>query len=156
MDLDEYNFNVNRIFDGRLTYNKGAFLLRMLRWTLGDSLFFKGLNQYLTDPKLAYDFAHTKDLQRNLQQVSGQSLGYFFNQWFYGQGYPSFTVKWKDSSNHKLYFTVTQITSMPSSVNFFRVLLPIQLNNGKKAKTIALNCIKNSQAFVVDEPGFAS
>jgi hypothetical protein len=86
--------------------------------------------------------------------VSGQSLGYFFNQWFYGQGYPSFTVKWKDSSNHKLYFTVTQITSMPSSVNFFRVLLPIQLNNGKKTKTIALNCIKNSQAFVVDEPGF--
>ncbi len=146
--------NVNRIFDGRLTYDKGAFLLRMLRWTLGDSLFFKGLNQYLTDPKLAYGFAHTKDLQRNLQQVSGQNLSYFFLQWFYGQGYPSFTVKWKDSSNHKLYFAVTQITSMPSSVNFFRVLLHIKLNNGKKEKTIALNFIKNSQAFVVDEPGF--
>jgi len=146
--------NVNRIFDGRLTYDKGAFLLRMLRWTLHDSLFFKGLNQYLTDPKLAYRFAHTTDLQRNLQQVSGQNLTYFFNQWFYGQGYPSFTVKWKDSSNHKLYFNVTQITSMPSSVNFFRVLLPIRLNNGTKTKTIALNCIKKNQDFVVDEPGF--
>jgi aminopeptidase N len=148
--------NVNRIFDSRLTYDKGAFLIRMLRWTLGDSLFFKGVNKYLTDPKLAYGFARTIDLQRNLQQASGQNLSYFFKQWFYGEGYPSFTVKWKDSSDNKLYFTVTEKTSVPSSVRFFKALLPVQLSNGLKTKsaTITLSCTHNGQDFVIDNPGF--
>ncbi|HEX5153652.1 MAG TPA: M1 family metallopeptidase [Parafilimonas sp.] len=148
--------NVNRIFDSRLTYNKGAFLVRMLRWTLGDSLFFKGINNYLTDPKLAYGFARTKDLQRNLQQTSGQNLNYFFNQWFYGEGYPSFTVTWKDSSDHKIYLNVKQKTSVPASVKFFKVPLPVQLSNGRQTKsvTVTLWCMHNNQDFVIDGPGF--
>jgi aminopeptidase N len=148
--------NSNRIFDSRLTYDKGAFLLRMLRWTLGDSAFFAGINHYLTDPKLAYGFARTKDLQRNLHKASGQKLNYFFMQWFYGEGYPSFTVKWKDSSNHKLYFTVSQTTSMPSSVNFFKVALPVQVNNGNKSAIITLECTRNNQHFILQNPGFVT
>ncbi len=146
----------DRIFDTRLTYDKGAFLVRMLRFTLGDSLFFKGINQYLTDPKLAYGFARTADLQRNLQNASGQSLNYFFNQWFYGEGYPTFTVTWKDSSDHKLYFTVSQTTSKPSSVKFFKAPLPVRLTNAAKTQSadIVLQCIRNDQSFVIDEPGF--
>src|SRR5436305_785741 len=41
--------NSNRIFSSRLSYHKGAFLVRMLRWTLGDSVFFAGINSYLND-----------------------------------------------------------------------------------------------------------
>jgi len=146
--------SVNRIFDGRLTYNKGAFLLRMLRWTLGDSAFFKGVNNYLTDPKLSYGFARTADLQRNLQKASGKNLAYFFNQWFYGEGYPSITVKWKDTTNNRLYFQVSQTTSVPSSVNFFKVRLPVQVTNGSQVKTFVLNCTANNQGFFVTAPGF--
>ncbi|MEP7319490.1 MAG: M1 family metallopeptidase, partial [Panacibacter sp.] len=51
--------STGRIFDSRLSYDKGAFLLRMLRFTLGDSLFFKGLQNYLEDPLLKYNFART-------------------------------------------------------------------------------------------------
>jgi aminopeptidase N len=146
--------NSSRIFDSRLTYAKGAFLLRMLRFTLGDSLFFKGINQYLADPKLAYGFARTADLQRNLQNVSGQSLNYFFNQWFYGEGYPTFTVNWKDSSNGKLYFTVSQKTSRSTSVNFFKLPLPLKLSNSTNTKdtTIVLACLRNNQEFVINDP----
>lgn len=147
--------NVYRVFDSRLTYNKGAFLLRMLRWTLGDSAFFKGVNNYLTDPKLSYRFARTADLQRNLQKASGKNLAYFFNQWFYGEGHPSFTVKWKDTSGNRLYFEVSQTTSMPASVHFFRVRLPVQVSNGSKTKTFTLNCTSNNQRFFVKAPGFA-
>lgn len=148
--------NTRRIFDTRLSYAKGAFLVRMLRFTLGDSLFFEGIYQYLNDPLLAYGFARTADLQRNLQQVSGQNLDYFFNQWFYGEGYPSFTVKWRNSSSGKLYFTVSQKTSKPASVGFFRVALPVRLSNGSQTnnKTVVLHCEYNNQEFEVDDPGF--
>ena len=72
-----------RIFSSRLTYNKGAYLLHMLRWVLGDTLFFRGIRQYVNDPKLAYGFARTDDLKRNLEQVSGKDLTEFFNDWFF-------------------------------------------------------------------------
>jgi aminopeptidase N len=148
--------SVDRIFDSRLTYYKGSFLVRMLRFTLGDSLFFKGINQYLTDPKLAYRFARTANLQRDLQNASGQSLNYFFTQWFRGEGYPSFTVNWKDSADHKLYFTVSETTSKPTSVKFFKGPLPLRLINasGTQSADIVLQCTLNHQSFVVNEPGF--
>ena len=80
--------NVGRIFSSRLSYNKGAYLVHMLRWVLGDTSFFRGVRQYMNDPKLAYGFAITEDLKRNLEQVSGKDLTEFFNDWFKGQGHP--------------------------------------------------------------------
>ena len=86
--------NVGRIFDGRLSYNKGSSLLYMLRWKLTDSVFFKALKTYQQDNKVIYGFARTADLKRNLEQASGQDLTEFFNDWFVGQGYPSYNVEW--------------------------------------------------------------
>lgn len=146
--------NSNRIFDSRLTYRKGAFLLRMLRYTLGDTVFFKALNNYLNDPKLSYGFARTIDLQRHLENTSGKNLDYFFNQWFYGEGYPSFTVKWYQDGFNKLHFFVQQQTSVPSTVNFFKVLLPVQITNGSITKTVQLNCKENNEVFIINDPGF--
>ena len=147
--------SVDRIFDSRLSYSKGAFLLRMLRWTVGDSAFFKGVNAYLDDPQLAFGFARTTDLQHHLEQISGIDLDYFFNQWFYGQGFPTFSVQWyQQPTTGKLYLQVDETTSVPSSVNFFKVKLPLQLLYNGNAKTITLNCNYNHQQFVLEDPGF--
>jgi hypothetical protein len=147
--------NTDRIFDSRLSYAKGSFLLRMLRWTLGDSAFFKGINNYLTDPRLSYGFARTADLQRNLEHASGQNLDYFFKQWFYGEGYPSFKVLWnQDSVTGEVHFAVSEKTSVPLSVDFFKAALPVQLVNGVKTKTVTLPCRYNNQQFTVANPGF--
>ncbi|RZJ30020.1 MAG: M1 family peptidase, partial [Flavobacterium sp.] len=48
--------DVNRIFSSRLTYDKGAMVLEMLRWKLGDANFFQGVREYLDDPALAYKY----------------------------------------------------------------------------------------------------
>ena len=71
--------DVGRIFDGRLTYSKGAYVLHMLRWVLGDSLFFQGMKDYLLDPSLSYNYAKTPDLQQHLETVSGMNLTTFFD-----------------------------------------------------------------------------
>lgn len=140
--------DVNRIFSQRLTYYKGAFLLRMLRWTLGDSAFFAGVRSYLHDPKLQYSFVTTTDLQQHLEQAGHTNLGYFFNQWFYGQGYPSFKVEWQQNLNNYARVTISQTTS-DASVSFFRVPLALTFKNALQSKTFIINdSIQNMEAVL--------
>ncbi|PWT94992.1 MAG: peptidase M1 [Bacteroidetes bacterium] len=136
--------NVNRIFNGRLTYYKGMYLLRMLRLRLGDSLFFQGLRNYHTDPRLAYNFALTEDLQKHLEAVSGQKLDEFFKDWFYGQGYPSYQLQWISLGNGWIKTSMSQTTSHPS-VDFFENPVPVVFKNGAEEKTITIDHIKNNQ-----------
>lgn len=118
--------DIYRIFDGRLSYNKGAYLLHMLRWMLDDGPFFQGIRNYLNDPKLAYGFARTADLQAHLEAVSGLDLDPFFEQWFYGEGYPNYTLIW---NQNKGFFdaTLEQYSSMPASVPFFDIPVPVHV-----------------------------
>ncbi|HEY5772975.1 MAG TPA: M1 family aminopeptidase [Chitinophagaceae bacterium] len=138
--------NVGRIFNSRLTYNKGAYLLHMLRWVLGDTLFFHGIRQYVNDPKLAFGFARTNDLKRNLEQVSGKDLTEFFSDWFFNQGYPSYTVKWNQDINNKAIISVSQTTSHPSA-NYFEMPLALKFKKGSQEKIIIVNNIKNNEFF---------
>lgn len=146
--------NVNRIFDYRLTYEKGAFLVRMLRWTLGDSAFFNGLRNYLNDAALQYRFATTAALQKHLEATGNTSLDYFFKQWFYGQGYPSFKVGWQQNTNNYVHVTIGQTTSH-ISVPFFKVPLALTFKNGTQSKTIVVNDTVNNQEAWLDV-GFAA
>ena len=143
--------SVPRVFDGRLTYNKGSYLLHMLRWKLGDALFFQGIRNYLSDPSLAYSFAKTAALQQHLESVSGQSLSNFINQWFYGQGYPSYLVLYKQEAN-QVKITLNQTTS-DKSVSFFEMPVPVQFIGQGKDTTIVFNNTASGQVFYVN-PGF--
>ena len=146
--------NVSRIFSSRLSYNKGAYLVHMLRWVLGDTLFFRGVRQYLSDPKLAYGFAKTDDLKRNLEQVGGKNLTEFFNDWFTGQGFPSYTVKWNQDGNNKAMINVSQTTSH-NSVSYFEMPLALRFKKGAQEKTIVVNNTTNNELFT-GEIGFAA
>ena len=112
--------NVGRIFNGRLSYNKGAYLLHMLRWKMGDFDFFQGVINYLNG---AGDFGTTAELQGFLEAQSGIDLDEFIADWFYGQGYPSYDLKWSTHAD-SLIFNLSQITSH-ASVSFFEMPVPI-------------------------------
>lgn len=145
--------DVNRIFDGRLSYSKGAMILHMLRYKLGDEDFFNSLKNYLADPKLAYSYARTADLQGHLEAVSGQNLSEFFNDWLYGEGYPSYEVGWyQNMNNHIVTFTVNQ-TQSHSSVSFFEMPLPVKVNgvNGE-SDIVRLEVSENGQTFNTNIP----
>ena len=146
--------NVNRIFDSRLTYTKGSHLLYMLRWILGDSTFFRGMRSYINDPALVYGFATTKDFKRNLEKVSGVNLDYFFKEWFYGQGYPSYHVQWSQLDNNFVRIKINQVTSDPS-VKFFELPVALQFKNATQEKTIVVNNENNDEIFLRDI-GFAA
>lgn len=146
--------NVNRIFDYRLTYEKGAFLVRMLRWTLGDSAFFNGLRNCLDDAALQYSFTSNAALQKHLEATGNTSLDYFFKQWFYGQGYPSFKVGWQQNTNNYAHVTIGQTTSH-ISVPFFKVTLALTFKNSTQSKTFVVTDTVNNQEARLDV-GFAA
>jgi len=139
--------SVNRIFSGRLSYNKGAMVLHMLRWVCGDSAFFGGIRNYLSDPNLAYRFAQTADLQAHLEAASGKDLDGFFADWYTGQGYPSYQISWSQDGSNLLNFKVNQTQSHPS-VSYFELPLPLRLQGAQgEVKDVVLNHTSNGQNF---------
>jgi len=143
--------SVNRIFNGRLSYSKGAMVLHMLRWKLGDEDFFQGVRNYLDAPGLAYGYARTQDLQFHLEQQSGQSLTEFFDDWYYGEGYPSYRFNWWQEGS-TVYATLSQATSH-SSVDFFEMPVPINFRgSGGNEVTIVFDHAENDQFFQFELP----
>jgi aminopeptidase N len=138
--------SVGRIFSGRLSYNKGSYLLYMLRWKLGDQVFLKGLQQYQKDPKLAYGYAKTDDLKRNLEQVSGQDLTEFFKDWFKGQGYPTYNVEWTQVGKEYVNIKMNQTTSHPA-VDFFELPVALTFKNATQEKTVIVDNKTNGELF---------
>ncbi|RYZ41980.1 MAG: M1 family peptidase, partial [Sphingobacteriales bacterium] len=100
--------NVSRIFNNRLSYNKGSYLLYMLRWIVGDSTFTRAIKNYQSDPALAYNFTNTQQLKRHLELASGKNLAYFFNQWYTGQGQPTYHVQWSQLGSSSVRITMNQ------------------------------------------------
>lgn len=142
--------DIGRIFSGRLTYNKGAYLLHMLRWELGDTDFFQGLKNYLNDPALAGGFAKTPQLKQHMETASGLNLTTFFNQWYYGEGNPSYQIVWNQSGN-TVNATINQTTSH-ASVSFYSMHVPIQFSNATNDTIVVLNNTSNSQSFSFQLP----
>ncbi len=142
--------DVNRIFDYRLTYSKGAMVLNMLRLTLGDAHFFQGLKNY--ESQKQYSFALTPDFKSVMEAVSGKNLDEFFNDWVYGEGYPTYTFEIVKTGTDAYKITVHQTTSHPS-VSFYEMPLPMVFkdNQGNEV-TIVLNNTQNHQVFTV-HPG---
>ena len=139
--------NVNRIFSSRLTYNKGAMVLHMLRKKLGDATFFQGVKNYLSDPNLAYGYAKTADFITIMEAISNSDLTEFFNDWIYNQGYPSYAINWKQPLPNQVDFNISQ-TQSDASVFFFEAPVTLRVT-GTLGETfnIILNNTENNQDF---------
>jgi aminopeptidase N len=94
------------IFDAH-SYNKGGLVLHMLRYHLGDNAFFAGLQHYLDKHKFSAVEVH--DLRQAFEEVSGQDLNWFFNQWYFGVGHPVISAKHHfDAGSKKLVINLEQ------------------------------------------------
>ena len=142
--------SVGRIFSAPLSYRKGAYILHMLRWELGDSIFFKSLYNYVNDPALTYSFSKTQLLQQHFESVSGKNLSDFFSHWFYGVGYPSYTLDWTQHDNN-FAVHLSQITSDPS-VSFYAMHVPVRLFGAGKDTTLVLKHDFSGQAYNFNIP----
>lgn len=126
--------NVWRIFNGRLSYNKGAAILHMIRFELqDDDLFFQVLHDY-TD-MYADSVATGLDFMGVLNETSGMDFTDFFNQWYFGEGYPTYSIEWSQDDVNA-HFQVTQTTSKPSVTPLFKMLMGYKLKFYDQTDTI--------------------
>lgn len=143
-----------RIFDSRLTYNKGAAVAHMLRFVAPvDSLFFKALRQY--QQQFAYRHAFTSDLQNVFEQVYNTDLDTFFNQWVYKEGYPNYTGKWYQVGG-VAYIQLNQTPSVPSSVANFSTPVELKLKSTAGDTIVKVYNDAPSQTFVFSWSGSVS
>ena len=138
---------LNHVFNQRLTYNKPSQMLFMLRFILGDAIFWKALRRYQHDPAIIYGNARTVDLKRNLEAESGRDLTYFFDQWYTGEGYPSYNVQWSTIGSGSVNIKMNQTTSHPS-VSFFKLPVALKFKNATQEKTVVVDNTFNGQTFI--------
>ena len=144
--------NVGRIFSSRLSYNKGAMVLNMLRLKMGDVMFFQALKNYLADTNLAFKYAVTSELKSHLEAVYGSSLTEFFDDWVYKQGYPTYTVTAQNWGAGQAKITIGQ-TQSHFSVSFFEMPVPVRLTGaGGLTFDTVLNNTSNNQEFIISVP----
>ena len=137
----------SRIFNGRLSYSKGAMVAHMLRKELNDAIFFESLQNYLADPDLSYGYAKSDDFIASVEETAQGDLTEFFNDWLYGEGYPTYAIEWSQPSENLARFVINQAQSH-WTVNFFESKVTLKLNgtNGENM-TITLDNTYNGQEF---------
>ncbi len=111
------------VFAG-IVYNKGAWVLHMLRNVMGNDLFFPAVRAYLIDQQFSYKAATTEDFQAVMEQFYGASLQWFFQQWIYGSGYPQYYYDWWYEQRGDQYVTTVAIEQVQNGQVF---TMPVDL-----------------------------
>jgi aminopeptidase N len=89
------------------SYEKGSWVLHMLRHKLGDTVFWQGIRAYYA--KYEGKNANTDDFMQAMEQTSGQDLQQFFNQWLRIAGHPKLDVSWTyDENKKRVNISITQ------------------------------------------------
>lgn len=142
-----YPGNEGRIFSGRLSYYKGASIIHMLRHEINDDdLFFNVLETFQTD---FTDSTATGDDFRNVaEDVTGMDFEDFFDQWYYGEGYPRYSIEYYNLSG-KIHFSILQTPS--STTPFFEQHMDMQLYFDDNSDTlISFHQNENLIEFEID------
>ena len=111
------------LFDA-VSYMKGGRILNMLRNYVGDSAFYRSLNLYLTTYK--FKAAEAQELRLAFEEVTGQDLNWFWNQWFYGSGHPKLDISYdydQAKRSAKVYVKQTQsdkIFKLPVAIDVYQ------------------------------------
>ena len=146
--------DINTIFSPRLSYSKGAYILHMLRWILGDDKFYAGMQSYFYDPEIANGFARTNQFIKHMEIEGDTTFTEFFDDWFYGEGFPVYSANFLLTETNELKIILSQTTSH-QSVAFFEMPVPVRVYNNNKTDSADFRLIHttNNQEFIVD-PGF--
>jgi aminopeptidase N len=128
VDLIRFNYEDKEdMFDAH-SYNKGGRVLHMLRKTIGDDAFYRSLSVYLK--KHEYQAVEIHQLRLAVEEVTGQDMNWFFNQWFLGKGHPDLQVDREYDAASKTYSITVSQTQDVKEFPLYRLPLDIDIYAG--------------------------
>ena len=153
----------DQMFDGH-SYNKGGRILHMLRNYLGDDAFFTALTKYLKENQ--FKAAEFHQLRLAFEEVSGEDLNWFFNQWYLGSGHPSLHFNHTINEDNTITISVKQtqnleefpIFKLPTNVAIYtdkgKVVTPIVIDKVEQSFTLPFdgefkNIVYDDQAMLL-------
>jgi aminopeptidase N len=144
------------LFDA-YTYPRGGAVVNMLRFVLGEQMFWKAIRHYLK--KHQWQNVETQQLVVAIEDVTGQNLQWFFDQWLYKMGHPQFeiTSTYEESAKTvKLHIKQTQKPDEQrkwyESPAYFTMPVDVAITtaSGEKVQRIFINKAEQSFSFAVD------
>lgn len=144
--------DVGRIFDYRLTYRKGAAIIHMIRYMVdNDSLFFHTLRTFLGKYKNGQ--ASGLDFRDHLEEVTGKDFHDFFDQWYFGEGFPIHSFNW-NQENDTLFINSLQTTS--SGTPLFTLPIEFKIKVNDQDTLLTFNQTNNFNSWKICLPGTVS
>ena len=113
-------------------YQKGSWVLHMLRSSVGDDAFFRGIRNYYEAHK--HSVASTEDLRAALEKASGKDLRWFFTRWVYDSGHPQYELTWQLLPRNNVRFVLKQL--QPG--NAFLDPVPVRITTASGPREIIL------------------
>jgi aminopeptidase N len=149
------SLNEARIFSGRLTYDKGAALVHTMRYMLNDDqLFYATLKNFLSSK--AFGTAFGVDVRDAFAQASGINFTPFFDEWYFGEGFPTYSVEWKQLGNDALV-QISHTASAPNVTPTFTNPIDLKfVRPGNTDTTIRFDITSNSNLFQINGIGTLS
>ena len=135
------------LFDRHL-YEKGALVLHMLRYVLGEDAWWKAMHHYVT--KHREQNVVTSDLQRAVEEATGRSMGWFFDQWVLRPGYPEFKVDYSwDDTLKAAKLTVNQTQSTDNNTPIFRMPIDVAFITDSGTETRRVEVTEKEHVFYI-------
>ncbi|MDJ1484656.1 M1 family aminopeptidase [Cytophagaceae bacterium YF14B1] len=131
------------MFDAH-SYQKGGLILHMLRKYVGDEAFFKSLNLYLK--RNAFTKVEIHDLRKAFEEVTGEDLNWFFDQWFLTAGHPKVKVA-HQYVNGKVQLQISQSPSDEDVSQIYRLPVQVEIWTGGKKTTHEITINQSQQVF---------
>jgi aminopeptidase N len=132
------------MFDNH-SYAKGGQVLHMLRKYVGDDAFFTASRNYLI--RYAFGTAEINDLREAFEDVTGEDLNWFFNQWFLSSGHPNLKVE-KSFADNKITLKVSQLQdSLYTPIYRLPLKVDVWVNGQKTTHDIVVNKARQTFEF---------
>ncbi|HRX95284.1 MAG TPA: M1 family aminopeptidase, partial [Chitinophagaceae bacterium] len=127
------------------SYQKGGWVLHMLRRQLGDEIFWKSIQTYYAE--YGGKTADSDDLRKVFEKISGKDLQQFFKQWLFTPANLSLDISWKyNADKNEVAVTVNQI-QQPGDFQFPLEILIQESAAGMPKRTIK-EVKKNIETFI--------
>lgn len=150
VNLIRFQYDAPQDMFDRHSYEKGGLVIHMLRKYLGDDIFFAAIKHYLTTNQFKNVEVH--QLRLAFEEISGQDLNWFFNQWYLAKGHPVLNINYSYDAALKMQKVTIRQEQNLEEFPLYQLPMEVDIysNNTIQRKKITLSEVEQTFSFPVE------